>query len=167
MKSGSYCTSSSNSRIRCLMAELIGSPWCIAMGDDSVEGFVDNAREKYEALGHTCKDYVPCSTDSDGSLQSVNFCSHLIASKTYYLTSWPRTLVKYFSSPNPQFDDLETELSRSPVWPRISKYLRRVGLAPDKINGQNPHTQIETDSHYPDSGRENYSAFSFSQWHAS
>jgi hypothetical protein len=37
MKSGSYCTSSTNSRVRCLMAEIIGSPWCIAMGDDSVE----------------------------------------------------------------------------------------------------------------------------------
>jgi hypothetical protein len=147
MKSGSYCTSSSNSRIRCLMAELIGAPWCVAMGDDSVEGFVDNAREKYEALGHSCKDYVPCATNADGSLQSVNFCSHLIAARTYYLTSWPRTLVKYLSSPNPQYADLEVELMRNPVWPRISKYLRRVGLAPDKINGQK--TQTENDCSSP------------------
>lgn len=136
MKSGSYCTSSSNSRIRCLMAELIGAPWCIAMGDDSVEGYVFGAREKYEALGHTCKDYVPCEVDSSGRLRSVNFCSHYISRDTCFLTSWERTMVKFLSSPNPQFEDLQTELHNSPVWPRIVKYLRRVGLAPDKINGQ-------------------------------
>lgn len=158
MKSGSYCTSSSNSRIRCLMAELIGSPWCIAMGDDSVEGFVDSAREKYEALGHTCKDYMPCDTGPRGELLSVNFCSHFISGDRCYLTSWQRTLVKFFSSQNPQYSDLWGELKDNPLWPRINRYLRRVGLAPDKINGQETKTQIEDNSsETTHSGREDFS----------
>lgn len=140
MKSGSYCTSSSNSRIRCLMAELIGAPWCIAMGDDSIEGYVENARGKYHALGHMCKDYVPCETDCSGKLLSANFCSHYLSSGKFYLTSWPKTLVKYFSSPAPNFSDLEVELLDSPVWPRIRKYLCRVGLGPDKIHGKEETT---------------------------
>lgn len=139
MKSGSYCTSSSNSRIRCLMAKLIGSPWCIAMGDDSVEGWVENAQDKYLELGHDCKDYVLCQSryvQHGTELSSVNFCSHHISEGKFWLTSWPKTLLRYLSSENPQFSNLEAELSENPMWPKISRYLRRVGLAPDKINGE-------------------------------
>lgn len=136
MKSGSYCTSSSNSRIRCLMAELIGAPWCIAMGDDSIEGYVESARDKYYDLGHVCKDYLPCEVGSSGELVSANFCSHYLSDGRFYLTSWPKTLVKFFSSENPQYSDLEVELSDNPIWPRIRKYVCRVGLGPDNLNGQ-------------------------------
>nr|AAA66950.1 p96 protein [Southern bean mosaic virus] len=66
-----------NSRIRCLMAELIGSPWCIAMGDDSVEGWVDGAKDKYMRLD-TRADYKPCATTISGRLYEVEFCSHVI-----------------------------------------------------------------------------------------
>jgi len=134
MKSGSYCTSSSNSRIRCLMAELIGAPWCIAMGDDSVEGYVEDARGKYYVLGHECKDYIPCETDSLGRLSKINFCSHEVSKSKCFLSSWAKTLVKYLSSSNPQYDDLYSELCDNPVWPRINKYLCRVGLGPYKDN---------------------------------
>lgn len=122
MKSGSYCTSSTNSRIRCLMAEIIGSPWCIAMGDDSVEGYVENAKEKYDALGHKCKDYKVC--ESDGlSLRSVGFCSHYIDSNGAYLTSWAKTLFKHLHSRDEEFSDIEVELCNSPMWPSIRRYL--------------------------------------------
>lgn len=123
MKSGSYCTSSTNSRIRCLMAELIGSPWCIAMGDDSVEGYVPRAKELYSAMGHSCKEYIPCETDADGELVRVNFCSHEISRETYWLTSWPKTLFRYLDSPDPHQGELEAELSRCPLWGRIRRYV--------------------------------------------
>lgn len=133
MKSGSYVTSSTNSRIRCLMAKLIGSPWCIAMGDDSVEGFVDNAAEKYAKLGHICKDYIACASDGT-SLRSVNFCSHFLAKDTYYLTTWSKTLFRFLHSQSRSLVELRSELHNSPMWSAIIVYLRSRGLAEDKIN---------------------------------
>lgn len=152
MKSGSYCTSSSNSRIRCLMAKLIGSPWCIAMGDDSVEGFVPNAQLLYEKLGHNCKDYILCDasfSESGTELCGVNFCSHYISENNYFLTSWAKTLFKYLGAPKPEFESLAIELSNSPQWRKISKYVCRVGLGPDKRlekeqNGQTVKTSRQS-----------------------
>jgi hypothetical protein len=164
MKSGSYCTSSSNSRIRCLMAKLIGSEWCMAMGDDSVEGFVPEAQEKYRALGHECKEYLPCETTSSGELKKFNFCSHELSRDKCFLTTWEKTLFRYLNSKDPQFRELEAELDGSPQWPRIHRFLRGVGLAPHKRNDQeanqspeegyqvlHPHTSREADSRVWDS----------------
>lgn len=137
MKSGSYCTSSTNSRVRCLMAELIGSPWCIAMGDDSVEGFVEDARQKYEVLGHTCKDYVPCEVDECGELVSVNFCSHKIQEGNTYLETWPKTLFRHLASGSADYADIQAELAGNPKWRKIKwyldSYLVRNTPSPDKI----------------------------------
>nr|QNB17816.1 P2ab [Southern bean mosaic virus] len=137
MKSGSYCTSSTNSRIRCLMAELIGSPWCIAMGDDSVEGWVDGAKDKYMRLGHTCKDYKPCATSISGRLYEVEFCSHVIREDRCWLASWPKTLYKYLSEGKWFFEDLERELGSSPHWPRIRHYVVGNTPSPDKTKLEN------------------------------
>jgi hypothetical protein len=70
VKSGTYCTSSSNSRIRVMAAYLVGAEWCIANGDDSIEDPVDGAAAKYAALGHTLRDY----TSRSGEFE---FCSRL------------------------------------------------------------------------------------------
>lgn len=129
MKSGSYLTSSMNSRIRCLMAEIIGAPWCIAMGDDSVEGFVPDAAEKYARLGHTCKQYDECPRDYDDILESVEFCSHHMQEGLSFLVPWPKTLYRYLSVKNPQFSDLKAELGTNPIWPKLEKYLESVQLA--------------------------------------
>jgi hypothetical protein len=56
--SGCYNTSSTNSRLRVLVAYLVGALWAKAMGDDCVEDFVTNATEKYAAIGHPLKMYV-------------------------------------------------------------------------------------------------------------
>ncbi|QEM20965.1 ORF2b [Physalis rugose mosaic virus] len=141
MKSGSYCTSSTNSRIRCLMGHIIGSPWIIAMGDDSVEGFVENATEKYHSLGHTCKEYSLCEIDRDGDLARVNFCSHEIKLNSFHLTSWPKTLYRFLSSPVESFDELQAELHSCPAWPRIVDYLRLVGRVPDKSTEESNGSQ--------------------------
>lgn len=135
MKSGSYCTSSTNSRIRCLMAELIGAPWCIAMGDDSVEGYVSGAKERYLALGHRCKDYIPCETDSEGALRKVNFCSHELSEGAFWLTSWPKTLFRFLCSPKPEVEDLQAELWGCPQWPKIQAYVTKE-TGGDKFDGE-------------------------------
>lgn len=135
MKSGSYLTSSMNSRVRCLMAELIGSPWCIAMGDDSVEGWVEDAPLKYAGLGHICKDYQPCPVGFAGELKSFDFCSHYIDQNLAYLLTWPRTLYRYLSSKDPNFADLSAELGNSPKWASIHAYLRRLDGSPTKELG--------------------------------
>lgn len=132
MKSGSYCTSSSNSRIRCLMAKLIGAEWCIAMGDDSVEAYVAGAKDKYSVLGHECKDYIPCETDASGNLKSFNFCSHYVSKNRYYLATWAKTLYRFLSSDHESFEDIYNELHTNPNWARIHKYLRRIGRTCDK-----------------------------------
>lgn len=142
MKSGSYCTSSTNSRIRCLMAELIGSPWCIAMGDDSVEGWVEGAMDKYQSLGHICKEYTVCETDVEQNLKKVNFCSHSIGDVTY-LTSWAKTLFRHLSSGNEKFEDIEAELHNNPKWRQIKQYLVQESMSLDKINKSNGDDHLE------------------------
>ena len=156
MKSGSYCTSSTNSRIRCLMAELIGSPWCIAMGDDSVEGFVPDAKRKYEELGHCCKDYVACATTAEGALESVNFCSHRIAEKQFYLTSWPKTLYRYLTGQVGSLEDLQAELWSHPMWSKIQAYCVALESRRNKTNEQTCEEEVECDSSGPDRGGANY-----------
>lgn len=132
MKSGSFLTSAMNSRVRCLMAELIGAPWCIAMGDDSVEGWVEGAQELYRALGHVCKEYALCPVTYAGDLKSFEFCSHYTDAAFSHLLTWPRTLYRYLSSKTPHFEELQAELATSPMWPRIVAYLRRLDGLPTK-----------------------------------
>ncbi|WBG54469.1 P2ab [Mimosa mosaic virus] len=143
MKSGSYCTSSTNSRVRCLMAELIGAPWCIAMGDDSVEGFVPGAKEKYLKLGHTCKDYVACKTYASGELEKFNFCSHEITSHSCWLTSWPKTLFRFLSSDGSSKVELEMELRSSPVWNKIHNYLSKADQSLSSITSVFPPSRTK------------------------
>lgn len=66
--SGSYNTSSTNSRIRVMLAYLAGASWAVAMGDDCVEEFVPEAPERYAALGHKLKMYTRRE-------DSFSFCS--------------------------------------------------------------------------------------------
>jgi len=153
MKSGSYCTSSTNSRIRCLMAELIGSPWCIAMGDDSVEGYVPNAKKLYQKLGHVCKDYLPCETDIDGHLSKVNFCSHELSEGKFWLTSWAKTLFRFLSSPQPDIEDLRAELWGCPQWHKIESYVTK-GKHGDNIKQQSEDGFPKTESEIERSERE-------------
>lgn len=64
-KSGSYNTSSTNSRIRVMCAFHAGASWCVAMGDDALES-VDTNLEVYKDLG--------LKVEVSGQLE---FCSHI------------------------------------------------------------------------------------------
>nr|UHS71549.1 MAG: putative RNA-dependent RNA polymerase [Barnaviridae sp.] len=102
--SGSYNTSSTNSRMRALLAFIIGCIWVIVMGDDGVEDYVPGARERYERMGFVVKDYeifAPgsfefCSTRFDGDWRGKPI-------------QWLRTVYRYLShspashSQNPGF----------------------------------------------------------------
>jgi len=70
MKSGSYVTSSANSRIRVFNAWLVGARWAIAMGDDCLEEFVPGAVDKYKLYGHICKQYERAG-------ETFEFCSQV------------------------------------------------------------------------------------------
>nr|WBR18978.1 P1-P2 fusion protein [Cowpea polerovirus 1] len=69
-KSGSYNTSSSNSRIRVMCALHTGASWCLAMGDDALES-VDGDLSKYSELG--LKVEVG---------KQLEFCSHIFETPT-------------------------------------------------------------------------------------
>lgn len=51
MRSGWYCTSSTNSRIRVFFGYYCGAKWIIAMGDDSIEDYSLNRESLYSFYG--------------------------------------------------------------------------------------------------------------------
>lgn len=68
--SGLLNTGSTNSRIRAMIAWILGSDYALTMGDDCLEDPIANAMELYAALGHPLKMY-------DTSSEEFEFCSHL------------------------------------------------------------------------------------------
>jgi len=89
-KSGSYNTSSTNSRMRVLVARLIGAKWAKAMGDDCVEQYVVGAVEKYLTLGHVLKQYEPCCKES------FVFCSQLFSMTPSGISAEPVNWARMF-----------------------------------------------------------------------
>lgn len=68
VKSGTFNTSSTNSRIRVMLAWLIGAIWALAMGDDCLEEPVEGAAALYSRYGHPLKMYEIS--------EQIEFCSH-------------------------------------------------------------------------------------------
>jgi len=90
-KSGSYNTTSTNSRIRALAALLVGSRWVCTMGDDSLEGGCgqDGLVDRYAELGHVVKQL---SVRRAG--ERFEFCSHWFSQAGVEPSSWPRTFFR-------------------------------------------------------------------------
>lgn len=70
MKSGSYVTSSTNSRMRVALALLSGAKWAIAMGDDCIEQWHEGAAAAYARWGIKVKVFQRVTE------RSFEFCSH-------------------------------------------------------------------------------------------
>jgi hypothetical protein len=90
MKSGSYLTSSTNSRIRALCAYLRGSP-SMTMGDDCVEVLKGSEEELiafYSKLGHVVKD-VKVGSDT------FEFCSHLFTHDSVIPVNWMKMTLNF------------------------------------------------------------------------
>lgn len=92
MKSGSYWTSSTNSRIRWMVAWLIGAAWAMAQGDDAGEHMVPNAQAKYRELGHNLKEILPVE-DPLGSC-GFEFCSTWMVNGIGYPVSYWKILYR-------------------------------------------------------------------------
>lgn len=71
-KSGSYNTSSTNSRMRCMLAFLAGASSVMAMGDDCVEEWADGAAQTYSDFGLRLKDYKRVDLEN-----GIEFCGTL------------------------------------------------------------------------------------------
>jgi hypothetical protein len=135
MKSGSYRTSSTNSRCRVGVSYMIGSERCIAMGDDSVEQYVPDAITRYEAIGVNLKMYKQCQ-------DSFEFCSHLFSKGKSIPLNWDKGLYRLLSNEltesnrkailelvrqfldeyrhSPELDRCKDVIAR--VWPGLGKF---------------------------------------------
>jgi len=108
--SGSYNTSSTNSRIRVYIAMHIGALWAFAMGDDCVEDPVDDAPAKYAQLGHALKFYQVCD-------ETFEFCSNVFSATTAYPVDGTKTLYRAMEQRNwdPIFaEQFRREMQRHP-----------------------------------------------------
>jgi len=102
MKSGRYVTSSTNSFIRVMLARAIGSSWCIAMGDDSLEAVIADAISKYKRLGLHIKFYrtVP-------RLLSFDFCSHRFEEGVAWPSKPGKMLYNLLSHAGSEFEKIQ------------------------------------------------------------
>jgi hypothetical protein len=92
MKSGSYLTSSTNSKMRVLLAYLAGAEWAVALGDDSVEDHAEGNLAIYERFGIPIKHSRPCG------LNSFEFCSHRFVDGVAIPLNWDKGLFRLFSA---------------------------------------------------------------------
>lgn len=109
MKSGSYFTSSSNSRMRVMLAIIVGSSWAMAMGDDAAEEVVEGAAERYRSYGFQLKSYEKCG-------DSVEFCSHEFRDGRAIPLNDAKMTYKYLSGDQDEYvyNQLCFELRNSP-----------------------------------------------------
>lgn len=140
IKSGSYCTSSTNSRIRVMLSKLVGAEWCIAMGDDSVEQYRDTAAEAYKKLGINLKFYK--RTDLD----SFEFCSTNFSSKRAEPLNWAKTFFRLLCNPPTDAFQLqfEQEMRNSPELQRCVEILAFSGWIEGKTLQSNTTQQTIT-----------------------
>jgi len=95
-KSGSYNTSSSNSRIRVMAAFHCGASWAMAMGDDALESPDSNLLE-YKNLGFKVEES-----------EKLEFCSHIFESPDLAIpVNVGKMLYKLIYGYNPECGNLE------------------------------------------------------------
>lgn len=114
--SGRYNTSSTNSRIRVMIAYLVGAEWAIAMGDDCLEDFIEDALEKYDRLGHPLKMYEKRETE-------FSFCSHWFTSDRAYPEDGTKTLYNLLEQKSITADLLTQFRSNMRNSPRMGEFL--------------------------------------------
>jgi hypothetical protein len=93
MLSGFFETSRFNCVMRWAVARLIGASDAGVMGDDSIEGFVEDAIAKYRKYGHDVKLYERCQPDH------FEFCSQLFYHDTSYPVDGSKTLFRALEQP--------------------------------------------------------------------
>lgn len=146
MKSGRYVTSSTNSAIRVMLAHAIGARWCIAMGDDSLEEYVEGAAEAYARLGLRVKFYKKCS-------RTFEFCSHTFEQGVAYPSKPGKMLYSLLSNKgtfNQKFDLFQQwafEMRHHPRAQLWADVITRSGWATQNDTKQEQTTQCSQTKH--------------------
>nr|UQB76110.1 RNA-dependent RNA polymerase [Flumine sobemo-like virus 3] len=146
--SGSYNTSSTNSRIRVLLLHLASAwhswdeeghvynvdtaPWIMAMGDDSIEEFLPYSSHYYTLMGHIVKQSRKFSCG-----EPFEFCSNLFPPSSWKARPCnpSKMLVNLFSGP------VENRYMRYHQWKLEMRYhpdLDRLDLLVREIFGSDP-----------------------------
>lgn len=127
--SGKYNTSSGNSMMRVLVAFLVGADWAIAMGDDCIESFVVDAKQKYEDLGFRVKMYDKLCLSG-----TFEFCSHIFGNGVCYSVTGAKGLMRLLHNDSLPLVDrklltmqFEDDYCQSPEYKRLMQDLIRVG----------------------------------------
>lgn len=122
MKSGSYLTSSTNSRVRWFLAMLIGADWAITAGDDCFEEYIDDAVAKYLELGIRIKTY---KRSVDGYFE---FCSNKLGHGSAIPLNWMKGLFRVLHSEYSleRFEQFKSEFRHSPMLEHCLQVLERV-----------------------------------------
>jgi hypothetical protein len=126
--SGRYNTSSTNSRMRVILAKLVGAAWAEAMGDDDVEAFVKWAKIAYDAFGFPLKSY---NVHDPGD--PFEFCSHIFSKEEKvkaFNTNWSRSFFRLLNNePRSEFlEQFKMEMQDNPVeWRLCLNTLSKLG----------------------------------------
>lgn len=144
VNSGKYKTSRDNSWMRVFLATLVGSNHTIAAGDDTVESFVEDAFDKYKALGWELKDYQRVN---DG----FEFCSRWYEEGNAYFLNVDKMLMNLLhTKPKDWFEfdmymlQFASNLSKHPIYEEILELINRVGYDVVQEGAQNEQTNSET-----------------------
>lgn len=86
VNSGKFKTSRGNSYMRVRLSDIIGSPKCLAAGDDTVEGTIIAAKAKYAKYGFEIKEY-------ESVHDSFEFCSRVYTSEGSYPVNYEKILM--------------------------------------------------------------------------
>lgn len=117
MKSGSYDTSSSNSRIRVFLSRMINPPSldCVAYGDDAVEDTVLTPHElalEYAKYGKVVKEAHVTS-----GLEPFEFCSTLFGPYSAVPMGWRKALFSFLRS-----DDISNPIRQQALAQMLYEY---------------------------------------------
>lgn len=117
--SGRYNTSSTNSRLRVMLAHLCGASWACAMGDDCVEQYHPDAAEKYNAFGHPLKMYNEVGEDFE-------FCSLKFTAERVYPVDGTKALYNLLEQKELTDEFLDQFCMEMRNHPRKSEFLASV-----------------------------------------
>lgn len=128
MNSGEYITGNCNSFTRVLAASIVGGFPAIAMGDDCLESYVADAKEKYASMGLRLKVYDPIG-------ERFEFCSRIYTKEKSWLVRLGKVMMNAFHTDTStlllfkQIDaSLQEDLADHPSWDKVYQAMREVGF---------------------------------------
>lgn len=145
--SGSYRTTSWNSKARVCCAYLIGATWAMSMGDDAAEEAVEGAVDRYAAIGVTVTDYVSSAELRKATGAEFEFCSHLFFRDRAVPLNWVKGLFRLLQqAPNEHLlSQWRYERRHDPRMAQCADLISRVWLGPDKHGTQQEEQEQESD----------------------